>query len=160
MRLLKNNKMKQLIATSLLLLVGNFSFGQMIMTTEGVTAKNVCQPNTVYFLTGMKKEKRAKPVESIEAIQQKLNSEVSFARDNPDFSGKASIQFAVNCKGEVGGGFHVVIKSGEEKFDEALINFFKSITDWNPGMRKKNKPVDSWYMWRVEIKDRYISILN
>jgi hypothetical protein len=125
------------------------------MTAEGVNPENVCKPNNVYFLI----EKKARPIELIDSIEVKLNRAVLIAKNKPSFESKSTIQFAVNCNGEVGGGFHVVIKSGDENLDRELIDFFKTITNWKPGMLKK-KTVDSWYMWRLEIKDGYIDILN
>lgn len=125
------------------------------MSAEGVNTDNVCKPNNVYFLM----EKRARPVEPIDSIEMKLNSTVSFAKQNPSFDSKVSIQFAVNCNGEIGGGFHVVTKSGNDNLDNELMEFFKTIKSWKAGMIKK-KTVDSWYMWRLEIKDGYIDITN
>ena len=125
------------------------------MTAEGIYPENVCKPKTVYFLM----ENRARPIEPIDSIQIQLNETVKFAKENPSFESKPSIQFAVNCKGEVGGGFHVVTKSGNEELDNELINFFKTITNWKAGKIRK-KTVDSWYMWRLEIQNGYITILN
>jgi hypothetical protein len=127
----------------------------MVMSAEGVNPDNVCKPNTVYFLM----EKKARPVESIDSIEIRLNNAVLFAKQNTTFDSKAAIQFAVNCNGEIGGGFHVVTKSGNDNLDNELIEFFKTIKTWKAGMiRKKN--VDSWYMWRLEIKNGYIDITN
>lgn len=131
------------------------SFGQMIMSADGVNPENVCKPGEVYFLM----EKKAKPIESMDSIKVKINREVKFAEQNPTFESNISIQFAVNCKGEVGGGFHIVKKSGNENLDNELIEFFKTIKLWNPGKIKK-KDVDSWYMWRIEIKNGTITLNN
>jgi len=152
--------MKWIIQTVFFLTMGCYSYGQMVMSAEGITPDNVCKPNTVYFLTGLNAEVRAKPIESIEVIQKRLNETVSFAKANPSFEGKPAIQFAVNCKGEVGGGFHVVTKSGNEELDKELMEFFKTVTEWNAGKISKKKTVDSWYMWRLEIKDGNITVLN
>lgn len=131
------------------------SIGQMVMNAEGVTPDNICTPNTVYFLM----EKKARPLDPIDSIESRINKSISFIKQNPTFNGKSAIQFAVNCKGEVGGGFHVVTKSGNDNLDNELVEFFKTITSWKAGMIKK-KTVDSWYMWRIEIKDGYIDITN
>ena len=152
--------MKRIIQVLFFLSVSCYSYGQMIMSAEGVTADNVCKPNNIYFLTGLNKESRAKPVEAIETIQKRLNETISFAKDNPSFEGKSSIQFAVNCKGEIGGGFHIVTKSGNDELDKELMEFFETVKEWNAGKINKKKTVDSWYMWRLEIKDGNITILN
>jgi hypothetical protein len=147
--------MKKLFQLAIPFLISIQSFGQMIMTAQGVNPENICSSNAVYFLM----ENKARPIESIDSIQTRLNEAVKFAKENPSFDSKSSIQFAVNCKGEVGGGFHVVTKSGNDSLDNELIEFFKSIKDWKAG-KIKRKTVDSWYMWRVEIKNGYITILN
>lgn len=147
--------MKRIILLLIICLISIHSFGQMVMSAEGVNPDNVCKPNTVYFLM----EKKARPVESIDSIEIRLNNAVLFAKQNTTFDSKAAIQFAVNCNGEIGGGFHVVTKSGNDNLDNELIEFFKTIKTWKAGMiRKKN--VDSWYMWRLEIKNGYIDITN
>ena len=96
----------------------------------------------------------------IEVIQKRLNETISFAKNNPSFEGKPAIQFVVNCKGEIGDGFHIVTKSGNDELDKELMEFFKTIKEWNAGKINKKKTVDSWYMWRLEIKDGSITILN
>ena len=152
--------MKRIIVVIFLLSMTCYSYSQMIMSAEGVVADNVCKPNNIYFLTGLNKESRAKPVEAIAIIQKRLNEAISFARDNLSFEGKSAIQFAVNCKGEIGGGFHIVTKSGNDELDKELMEFFKTVKEWTAGKINKKKTVDSWYMWRLEIKDGNITILN
>ena len=148
--------MKHLLLNLIFLVTGISSFGQMIMSAEGVKPDNACNPNSVYFLM----QRRARPVEPVDSIEIKLNKQITFAKDNPDFTGNCAIQFVVNCKGEVGGGFHVVTKSGNDKLDSDLIDFFKTIKDWKAGKKNKKKTVDSWYMWRLEIKNGWIDIQN
>ncbi|MHC8950417.1 hypothetical protein [Sphingobacterium hungaricum] len=131
------------------------SFGQMILSAKGVNPENVCKPGNVYFLA----EKRAKPLESIDSIELRINKAVQFAKENPTFAATASIQCAVNCNGELGGGFHVVTSTANQALDAALMEFFKSVKTWSPGYLKKKK-VDSWYMWQLEIKDGQIHISN
>ena len=152
--------MKRIVQVIFFLSISCYSYGQMIMSAEGVIADNVCNPNTIYFLTGLNNTSKARPVESIEIIQERLNETITFARNNLAFEGKPAIQFAVNCKGEIGGGFHVVTKSGNDELDQELIEFFKTVKEWNAGKINKKKTVDSWYMWRMEIKDGKITILN
>jgi len=147
--------MKNLFHLTIFFLLSLPSFGQMVMTVQGVTPENVCNPNAVYFLM----EGKARPMELMDSIQARLNNQTPFAKENPSLESKVSIQFAVNCKGEIGGGFHVVTKSGNDTFDNELIEFFKTIKKWNAGKIKK-KTVDSWYMWRLEVKNGNITILN
>lgn len=146
--------MKKPITILVFTLIGLQSFGQMIMSADGINPENVCKPNTVYFLMTDK----AKPIEPIDSIEARINQTIKFVKENPSFESKPSVQLAINCNGEIGGGFHNVIKSGNDGLDKELIEFFKTVTAWKPGKRKK-KPVDSWYMWRMEIKSGYIDIL-
>ena len=147
--------MKKLFYSTVISLLCIQSYGQMIMSASGVNPENVCKANRVYFLT----ENRAKPIEPIDSIEAKLNETITYAKENPTFEGKPAIQFAVNCQGQIGGGFHVVTKSGNDILDKTLIEFFKTIKNWQAGKIRK-KTVDSWYMWRLEIKNGHITILN
>lgn len=131
------------------------SFGQMVMSAEGINPENICKPNTVYFLMTDK----AKPTESIDSIEFRINQAIKIVKENPLFESKPAVQLAINCNGEIGGGFHIVTKSGNDELDKELIIFFQTVTVWKPGKLKK-KTVDSWYMWRMEIKNGYIDILN
>jgi len=149
--------MKRIIQVIFFLSISCYSYSQFILSAEGVTADNVCTPNTVCFLTGLRNESRARPVESMEVIQKRLNETVSFARSNPSFEASPAIQFAVNCRGEIGGGFHIVTKSGNDELDKELMDFFKTIKEWNAGRINRRRTVDSWYMWRLEIKDGNIT---
>jgi hypothetical protein len=148
--------MKNLYQLIILFIISIPSFGQMIMTAEGVNPQNICKPNNIYFLI----ERKPRPIEPIDSIEIKLNKIVLFAKSNPTFEATTSIQFAVNCNGEIGGGFHVVIESGNKDLDNELIEFFKTVTNWKAGRKNKKKTVDSWYMWRLKIKNGYIDILN
>jgi hypothetical protein len=146
--------MKKTLTFLAIVMIGLQTFGQMVMSAEGVIPEKVCKPNTVYFLLTDK----AKPVESIDSIEIRINQTIQFVKENPSFESNPSVQFAVNCNGEIGGGFHIVIKSGNDILDQELIEFFKTVTAWKPGKIKK-KTVDSWYMWRLEIKNGHIDIL-
>jgi uncharacterized protein YabE (DUF348 family) len=148
--------MKKIIYLSILLLFGIHSFGQMVMSVEGIQPENVCNPNAVFFLMSNK----AKPVEPIDSIEVKLNNAIKFVKENTEFEAKPAVQLAINCNGEIGGGFHIVTKSGNEELDKELMEFFKTIKEWKAGKKNKRKTVDSWYMWRLEIKEGYIEILN
>jgi hypothetical protein len=128
---------------------------QMIMSAAGITPENVCKANTVYFLM----ENKPRPLQPIDSIESRINHAIKFVRENPTFEAKPAIQFAVNCKGETGGGFHVVTRSGNDELDNELLEFFKTVKGWKAGIARK-KAVDSWYMWRLQIKDGHIDITN
>jgi hypothetical protein len=141
------------VVTAALLFLSLQGFSQAVMEAKGIKPDNVCNTD-VYFLI----ENKAKPIEVKAAIQERANTAISFAKDNPAFTGNASIQLAVNCKGEVGGGFHVVKSSGNESLDNQLIEFLKTIKEYKPGRKNNNKPIDSWYMWHVDISNGLITL--
>jgi hypothetical protein len=127
----------------------------MILSAQGITPENICKANKVYFLM----ENKPRPLQPIDSIESRLNQAIKFVSKNPTFEGKPAIQLAVNCKGEAGGGLHVVTRSGNEILDNELIDFFKTVEGWKAGMVRK-KAVDSWYMWHLEIKNGHINITN
>lgn len=147
--------MKKNIQIIILIFISFPSLGQMVMSVDGIKAENVCKQNYVYFLMTDK----PKPIELIDTIEYRINQSINFVKENPSFESKPAVQLAINCKGEIGGGFHIVTKSGSEELDKELIEFFKTVTVWKSGKIKKES-VDSWYMWRMEIKNGYIDILN
>jgi len=124
------------------------------MSVDGLKPDNVCKPNTVYFLM----EDGPNPVESVDSVEVRINRTIKFIQENPSFESKPAVQLAINCKGEIGGAIHTVTKSGNYQLDRELIEFFSTVTVWTPGKIKK-KTVDSWYMWRMEIKNGYLKIL-
>lgn len=147
--------MNKAITCAAILLSSLQSFAQMVMSAEGINPENVCKPNAVYFLMS----DRAKPIEPMDSIENRINQTIRFVRENPSFESKAAVQLAVNCNGEVGGGFHNVTESGSAELDKELVEFFKTVKTWKAG-KIKTKAVDSWYMWRMEIKDGHIDIVN
>lgn len=130
-------------------------YSQMVLSAEGILPENACKPKQVYFLI----TDRAKPVEAIDSIEIRLNHSIDFAKENKHFTSEAALQMVVNCKGENGGGVHIVTSSGSEELDKQLTEFFKTVKSWKAGKIKK-KQVDSWYMWRIEISNGFIDIIN
>ena len=128
--------------------------GQIIVGAEGIHPENACSPESIYYLT----ENKAKPLERIDSIEARLNTKVSL-KQYSSLETRASIQFVVNCRAELGGGFHIVTGTSDASLDTALLNFFKTIKKWKAGV-VGNNPVDSWYMWRLSIKNGHVTIVN
>lgn len=147
--------MKRLIQLSFAMLLCSQAFGQLLLKVPGVTPDKVCVPDTVYFMMGNK----AKPVDTYDTIEARLNREVKYAKNNPEFKASVSIQGAVNCKGEPGGGLHIVNSSGNEQLDKQLLAFLAKVDKWKPA-KLKGKNVDSWVMWNIEIAKGFIDIGN
>ena len=127
---------------------------QIIVGAEGIHPENACAPESIYYLT----ENKAKPLERIDSIEARLNAKVSL-KQYPSLEASASIQFVVNCRSELGGGFHIVTSTGNASLDASLLSFFKTIVKWKAGV-VGNKAVDSWYMWRLSIKNGRMIIVN
>jgi hypothetical protein len=136
----------------LFLAIGFQLSGQMIMSAEGVSPDNACNPNEIYFLF----ERKPRPVEPKDTIEVRLNNSISISSDSKNI--EFSIQCVINCNGELGGGFHTVNSSGNEDLEEAVTDFLKTITEWHPGRKNKRKTVDSWYMWRFELSEGILKI--
>lgn len=147
--------MKRIIFLAILLVSALQIKAQMIMSAEGINPENACNPGAVYFLF----ERKARPVEPKDSIERRLNEVVCATQDYELSESEFSIQCVINCKGEPGGGFHIVKSSGDIVFDNAVMDYLKTVTKWIPGKKNKRKVVDSWYMWRFRIEDGYIRIL-
>lgn len=142
--------MKSLITIFVIFLFYGNLFGQdktpIVMTVEGIKPEHICVENTVYFILSQD----AKPVESKDSIYKRLNNSIQYLKEHPKYKRKIAILHAVNCKGEFGGGIHI-LKPSNKELEDQLIAFFNKINEWIPG-KVDGKEVDSWYMWDLVIK--------
>jgi hypothetical protein len=83
-------------------------------------------------------------------IQGKLNNEVEFLKDKPNYKDKGMVSIIINCKGEVVQ-CKIDNKSKSPVLDEQVVTVFKTLTSWKAG-KLNGKEVDSLKLWSFEIK--------
>jgi hypothetical protein len=112
----------------------------------------LCNANQVYVLLSAFKgqEKAVCPV-SEDVILQRLNSEVKFLIDNPEYDDKGMVGLVINCKGDVVQ-CNMDNKTKSPELDKQIEDVFNSLGDWKPG-KLKRKDVDTSQLFSFVIKD-------
>jgi len=87
---------------------------------------------------------------------KKLNEEVAFLKENPEFNGNGMIGIIVSCRGEA---VQVSIsnKSSSPELDEQILAVFKTFTSWEAG-KYQGKPVDSSQLFSYTIKEGVLTM--
>ncbi|MGV3611486.1 MAG: hypothetical protein ACO1N0_11080 [Fluviicola sp.] len=112
----------------------------------------ICDKNEVYALfPSFKGQEEAVCPMTKEGILLKLNSEVSFLKDNPKYKDKGMIGLIINCKGEV-----VQCKMSNEtrnpELDKQIEAVFNSLGEWRAG-KLDGKEVDTSRLYSFTIKN-------
>jgi len=89
-------------------------------------------------------------------MAKKLNAEVAFLKQNPDFNGKGMISMIISCTGEAVQ-ISVSNKSGSPELDAQILAVFNTFTSWQAG-KYQGKPVDSSQLFSYTIKDGVLSM--
>jgi hypothetical protein len=117
----------------------------------------LCSKQDVYALIpGLKGQVQAQCQLTKEQINDKLNSEIQFVKDNPDYNDKGMIGLIINCKGELVQ-CKMDNKTTSTELDSQIEKVFNSIDGWTAGkLNKKN--VDSSRLYSFKIENGKISI--
>ena len=143
--------MKRIFIVLLLIQLCTFSYSQMVAKVE-IKEKidGLCDIKNVYSLFPMfgdQIEAVCSVPDSI--IQEKLNNEVEFLKDKPNYKDKGMVSIMINCKGEVVQ-CKIDNKSKSSVLDEQVVAVFKTLTSWKAG-KLNGKEVDSLKLWSFEI---------
>jgi hypothetical protein len=111
----------------------------------------ICNKNEVYaLLPSFKGQIEAVCPVSEDSILKRLNSEVQFIKDNPNYNDKGMIGLVINCKGEV-----VMCrmdnKTHNTELDKQIETVFNSLGSWKAGKLNK-KAVDSSRLFSFKIE--------
>jgi hypothetical protein len=112
----------------------------------------ICDKNEVYALfPSFKGQEEAVCPVTKEEILQKLNSEVTFLKDNPKYKDKGMIGLVINCKGEVVK-CKMDNKTKSPELDKQIEVVFNSLGSWKAG-KLNGKEVDTSRLFSFKIKD-------
>ena len=92
---------------------------------------------------------------SEDPILQRLNNEVKFLIDNPDYDDKGMIGVVINCKGDVVQCW-MSNKTQSPELDKQIEDVFNTLGEWKPG-KLKRKVVDTSQLFSFVIKDGKVS---
>ncbi len=144
--------MKKISSLLVLFLISVSAYTQFVARAEiKEKIEGICDIKNVYTLFPMFGD-QVEAVCSVadSTIEAKLNKEVEFLKDKPNYKDKGMVSIIINCKGEV-----VQCKIDNETkstvLDEQVVNIFKTLTSWKAG-KLNGKEVDSLRLWSFEIK--------
>jgi hypothetical protein len=144
--------MKKLLTLLALIQLSLSSYSQMVARAEiKEKIEGICDIKNVYTLFPMFGDQvEAVPSVSEASIEEKLNKEVAFLKENPKYDDKGMVSIIINCKGEV-----VQCKIDNETksqvLDDQIVQVFKTVSFSKPG-KLNGKKVDSLRLWSFEIK--------
>jgi hypothetical protein len=144
--------MRQVIITTLLLLYGQTSYSQLLATVQmKETVEGICDHQKVYGLyNGFTGQVEPLCSTTKEEMENLLNKNASFLKDNPKFKSKGMVGVYINCEGEPLQ-WAISVTSKSKELDQQLLETFQTFTDWKPG-KLNNEPVDSRELISYEIK--------
>lgn len=120
------------------------------------TIPGLCNTKDVYSLMPMfGDQKEAVSPVSDEEILRRLDSAVTFLKENPKHKDKGMVGVWINCKGEVVK-CEMDNKTKDTALDAQIVAVFNSLGKWKAGLLN-NKEVDSLKLYSFEIKKGKIS---
>jgi hypothetical protein len=150
--------MKKIFLLFVIFQVSINSFSQMVARVEmKKKIEGICDSKNVYTLFPMfgdQKEAICSVSDSI--MEERLNKEVEFLKDKPNYKDKGMVNIFINCKGEAVQ-CEIDNKTKSSVLDEQIVAVFKTLTTWKAG-KLDGKEVDSMRIWSFEIKKGKISL--
>lgn len=149
--------MPQTILTLLSVLMFLSSSAQFVAVMEvKEPIPGVCDDKKVYALfPGFKGQEKAVCPVSREEIIERLNSEVKFLVDNPNYNDKGMIGLVINCEGKVVQ-CKMDNKTKSAELDKQIEAVFNSLGEWKPG-KLKRKNVDTSQLFSFVIANGKVS---
>lgn len=99
---------------------------------------------------------KAKSPLTKEEITQKLNAEVSFLKDKPNYEDKGMVRLIVNCKGKMVS-CEIDKKTQNPELDQQIVDIFSTMEDWTAGTIN-GKAYDTVELYSFTIKEGVISL--
>jgi hypothetical protein len=111
----------------------------------------ICDKNEVYALfSSMKGQLKAVCPVSKEEILKRLNEQVAFLKENPNYSDKGMIGLIINCEGKLVQ-CKMDNKTGSAELDKQIEAVFSSLGEWKAG-KLEGRNVDSSELYSFKIK--------
>ncbi len=116
----------------------------------------LCDARNVYVLfPSFKRQEQAVCPVTEDAIVGRLNTEVKFLLDNPQYKDKGMIGLVINCKGQVVQ-CKMDNKTKSPELDAQIEAVFNSLGEWKPG-KLNRKEVDTSRLYSFVIEDGKVS---
>lgn len=89
-------------------------------------------------------------------IEAKLNEEVAFLKENPDYNDKGMVGLIVNCKGNMVR-CEIDNKTKSPELDDQIVAVFATMKNWKAGTMN-GQAVDTSVLYSFQIKDGKITL--
>lgn len=144
--------MKKLLIAVLLTLIGSAGFSQLVARVEmKEDVPGICDKNNVYSLMKLfgKDQEEAVPPLSVKKLEQRLNEEVTFLQQHPEFEGKGIVGVFINCKGELVQ-CKIDNKTGSDELDGQIVAVIATMKEWKAG-KLAGRKVDSVHLYSFDV---------
>lgn len=150
--------MKKTLLLLILLITGLTTQAQFIATVQmDEEVEGICDHDKVYALfAGFDGQVPAKCSVSKNEMEQLLNEQLQFLKDNPKFRGKGMVGVYINCEGETLQ-WSVSVKTGNADLDKEILEIFQSFSQWEAGTLD-GELVDTHELFSYEIKKGILKI--
>ena len=91
-----------------------------------------------------------------EELTKKLNSEVEFLKNKPDYNDRGMVNLIVNCRGKMVR-CEIDNKTQSPELDQQIVDVFSTMVDWKAGT-VNGQPVDTSVLYSFKIKNGVISL--
>lgn len=149
--------MKKYILFLISIIIGHNASAQLVARVQlKDSVPGICDMSNIYalFPSFGDQVEAVCPLSKTELIE-KLNSELTFLKDNPKFKGKCMMGLLINCDGKV-----VQCKmdnaSGNAILDAQIEAIFNTLLDWKAG-KLNGEYVDSSRLFSFKIKKGVIA---
>lgn len=146
--------MKKILLVPFLCILCHIAQAQFVAKMEikdNDTITGLCNRKEVYSLFPMfKGQEKAVCAVSDDEIEERLNNEVHFLKENPKHTDKGMVSIIINCKGEVVR-CETDNKTKDAELDKQILAVFSTLKNWKAG-KLDGKHVDSVTLWSFEIK--------
>ncbi len=99
---------------------------------------------------------KAKAPMTDEELEKKLNNEVAFLKDNPDYNDKGMVNLIINCEGKMVR-CEIDNKTQSPELDKQIVAIFSKMKNWEAGT-VNGKPVDTSVLYSFKIENGIISL--
>lgn len=138
-----------ILTSSFTVLTASAQFVARVEMKEDIPG--ICNKAEVYAMfPGLKGQQEAVCPLSKAQILKRLNEEVTFLKDNPNFSGSGMIGIFINCNGEVVQ-CKMDNKTKNEELDKQIEAVFNSLGEWKSA-KLDGTAVDSHQLFSFKIK--------
>lgn len=110
----------------------------------------LCKQDVYALIPGLKGQVPAQCSLSKDQINDKLNAEIQFLKDNPDYNDKGMVGLIINCEGKLVQ-CKMDNKTKSPELDSQIEQVFNTLSEWTAGkLNKKNVDTSKLFSFTIE----------